>query len=280
MMDKHYVSAIFDDKTVSLTDEFKMRLSEITPFQVVYKDNSTSMSGNGGITPHEKNFDSGQIAFKFKLIAQDNYDYHLAVQDIKSMLNRRGIYYITHSKLPYIKYAVDKCDVSLNRISAERGDVTLVFNVFKGYGESMLTTAEIHKKPNAWAFGGNLITNNKLVYTHTKNEFTIENLSDDPLDPRSHVYLKIELKGTPIAGKDITLTNKTTGDKFIFYASKNTFKKTDKLVLEGVYARLNGNLAGIKTNHGLIGLTKGSNDFSLSGLTQSTVTFDFNFVYR
>lgn len=269
------VLAVFKDGEVSLVEKFKLRLIEIIPPTIVTNENTRTINGLDGVVPSSNTFAPMKIAFKLRLNAQDNFDYHLTIQSIKSFLNRRGVYYVKHDKLPYIQYATTSCDVSIARSSSFTGEVTLTFNVFKGCGESVLTTSQIHDEPGKWAIGGNLTTSDELKYKHSKNKFVISNLSDDVIDPLMRHSMKITFTGN--VSTQLTISNKTTENMFIY---KGSLAKNKELVIDGVFPMLGGTHVGSRTNHEIITLATGDNDFEVSGATDFTVAFDFNFLYR
>ena len=77
----------------------------------------------------------------------------------------------------------------------------------------------------------------------------------------------------------MTIFNKTTGDRFIYYPSLST-NLGQTLVLDGVIPKLNGVSCGINTNHGLINLVEGANEIEIQNITRVKSSWDFRFLYK
>lgn len=110
-------------------------------------------------------------------------------------------------------------------------------------------------------------------YTFAGNSFTVKNLGNVKLDPR-HMPVKITIKG--IFPNGFTLTNHSTGDVVSYTESLSA---GDTFTLDGVsYLKNNQHVTGA-TNKKIISIKKGDNQFSLTGGTVHSISFDIPFYY-
>ncbi|MBC1406107.1 phage tail family protein, partial [Listeria welshimeri] len=181
-------------------------------------------------------------------------------------------------KLPARKYAVNTCDIELTRKASNLADLTLTFNCFKGFSESLYTsTVPFEYSEEAWGIGLNLPEGDNLQYVFSDEAiFNIYNPSDMRINPRFHP-LSIALTCDSVTGQNVRIYNRTNGTLFEL---KKTIKKADVLLLDGVYPYLNDARCGIDTNHGLITLERGWNRVQIINATNTTIAFDFPFYYR
>src|SRR5690554_7861270 len=95
-----------------------------------------------------------------------------------------------------------------------------------------------------------------------------------PIYPRVH-DIKITFKG---ASDGLSITNTTTGDVFVHNGQTNA---NDTIELEGIRMLKNGESIFRDTNHRLITLETGYNDFVINGATEGEfeIIFEFRFYY-
>ena len=193
------------------------------------------------------------------------------------MLFKRTPYFINHSDMPGIKYAVYCEENAITDIAHKYGEFEITFVVFKGYSESLMTTDNFSLNSDYWQFGNGLVTDPNIKYVHTKRKFQIYNGSTDTVTPihRHQIITTMNIN----APNGFTLHNKTTGDKFTY---KKKIRNNDTVVLNGVYPFKNKKHCGIDTNHEYITLAEGYNDFEVlgDGVEVKEIKFTFNFVYR
>ena len=198
-------------------------------------------------------------------------------QKLRGMLFKRTPYFINHSDMPGIKYAVYCEENAITDIAHKYGEFEITFVVFKGYSESLMTTDNFSLNSDYWQFGNGLVTDPNIKYVHTKRKFQIYNGSTDTVTPihRHQIITTMNIN----APNGFTLHNKSTGDKFTY---KKKIRDTDTLVLNGVYPFKNKKHCGIDTNHEYITLAEGYNDFEVlgDGVEVKEIKFTFNFVYR
>jgi hypothetical protein len=112
----------------------------------------------------------------------------------------------------------------------------------------------------------------KTVYTaRDATEFTLYNAGDVTIDPRNSP-LVITYLG---ASDGLTIRNVTTGDEWTY---EGATVAGDVIQLDGVRSTKNSVSIFRDTNHRLITLEPGANDFELAGTDGSfEITFDFRF---
>ena len=94
----------------------------------------------------------------------------------------------------------------------------------------MATTLSSFSLEDDWQFSQGLVSED-YSYSHNTSHFTIFNAGSFEIDPRES-DLRITLEGE--SEGNVTIFNKTTGDRFIYYPSLST-NLGQTLVLDGVY---------------------------------------------
>jgi hypothetical protein len=117
-----------------------------------------------------------------------------------------------------------------------------------------------------------LMVTEKTIYTvRDATEFTLYNAGDVKVDPRQH-ELVIAYTG---ASTDLAIKNETTEEEWKY---TGTSASGDTIRLDGVRSTKNNLSIFRDTNHKLISLAPGKNEFSLSGTSGNfEITFDFRF---
>lgn len=110
-------------------------------------------------------------------------------------------------------------------------------------------------------------------FTFNQSYFTVKNHGNVDVNPR-HMPLKIALRGHFPNG--FTVTNHTTGESVTYNGSLTS---SDTFVLDGVYYLKNGAHVTSATNKKLITLQPKDNQFSISGGTVHSITFDYPFYF-
>ncbi|MBF2387850.1 phage tail family protein [Listeria welshimeri] len=236
--------------------------------------NSSEISGVDGVIPGNVSFSPFVFSVQCNLQALDIPDYHLAVKEIYEFIFQREKYYIWSDMMPGIRYAVYPKPFDFNRETDRIALLTLEFIVYKGYAESRGTTLDpLTFEANKWQIGMNIRNSENSAYIFNSNKFRLYNASSENINPLMHHELDIALT----AVGNLIIDNLTTGDSFQYNKS---LKKTDVLLLTGVYPYVNDVRCGKNTNHGVITLAKGWNEFEIKGVTNINVAFNFSFIYR
>lgn len=238
-------------------------------------NNNLKINGVDGEMPGAITYDPFSLVVKVGFDGVDIMDVDLLEEQLRALLNTRQRYYVVTSQMPTKKYAVDNPTITPEYLGTSSVKFEITFNVFKGYSESLYKTDQFSLMSDKWQFGNGLIPDESISYKHTRQKFKIFNGSSDTINPRFH-FLKIWIRAN--TDKSFKIVNKTTGDVFEF---KGTLKKNQSLVLDGVYPYLDLKRCGRITNHGVISLAPGFNDFEVWGsLSNFEIEFVFNYIYR
>ena len=269
---------IFDEKENQyITDIEGLRFLDYEEEGVDNRVNATEIQSVDGVLLSPSTFGPYNLKLRFFYRGADVTDYKLVKQKLRGMLFKRTPYFINHSDMPGIKYAVYCEENAITDIAHKYGEFEITFVVFKGYSESLMTTDNFSLNSDYWQFGNGLVTDPNIKYVHTKRKFQIYNGSTDTVTPihRHQLITTMNIN----APNGFTLHNKTTGDKFTY---KKKIRDTDTVVLNGVYPFKNKKHCGIDTNHEYITLAEGYNDFEVlgDGVEVKEIKFTFNFVYR
>ena len=269
---------IFDEKENQyITDIEGLRFLDYEEEGVENRVNATEIQSVDGVLLSPSTFGPFNLKLRFFYRGADITDYKLVKQKLRGMLFKRTPYFINHSDMPGIKYAVYCEENAITDIAHKYGEFEITFVVFKGYSESLMTTDNFSLNSDYWQFGNGLVTDPNIKYVHTKRKFQIYNGSTDTVTPihRHQLITTMNIN----APNGFTLHNKTTGDKFTY---KKKIRDTDTVVLNGVYPFKNKQHCGIDTNHEYITLAEGYNDFEVlgDGVEIKEIKFTFNFVYR
>ena len=105
--------------------------------------------------------------------------------------------------------------------------------------------------------------------------FTVYNAGNVTVEPESS-YLEI-IANTVVTPGGFTITNKTTGDEFVFNAELNGLS----LLLKGMDIRVSSIYNRFRdTNRRFISLAPGNNEFEVSGGTFDHIRFNFKYLYK
>lgn len=264
---------IADGQIFDLTELFDLRVVEFKRQSPQIINNYTTSQGADGGEDEGSAFDKFTYAITCKFITEDSVDYHLKVNELYRFIYRRESYFI-HIDREYGKmFEVHPLPVDIERIAEGRGNITLLFEVFRGYGRSFTTTlTPLTFESDIWQFAQGLELAD-YEYTHNSNRFNIFNASDSQIDPRVN-ELEIIIKGQ--SEGEINIHNRTNGDRFIYYPA---LRMIDTLILNKG-ARINGMKCGRDTNFGVIRLEEGINEFEIFNASMLEVSFDFPFIYK
>lgn len=278
-MDKKSVKLITSDKTVDLTDDNRFIYLDYVEEDVQQVNNSLEVKGSDGVLPSATSFGPFNLELKFIYSGVDFHDYHLFKSKLRETIYQRQPYYIWHSDMPGVKYAVLPDSTEIEDIYGRNGEVNITFQVYKGYSESYLSTDDMKlSNLNDWQFGnGYLAFDETDDFHHRTKKFRIYNGSSDAIDPTLRHTLNITVHAN--APKGFKIRSLTTGDVFEYTGS---LVYTDTFMLKGVYPVKNGSRVGAETNMSWLTLNKGFNYFVVEGegLSDFDITFSFNFIYR
>ncbi|AUC72712.1 TPA: phage tail family protein [Enterococcus faecium] len=277
MNEKTRVYLAFSDEIVELTNNSYLRLIDINIGMPVAKNEFVEFSGTNGKRLSNSSFDAFPITLSFDIRSREQSMFDLVLQktELRELFTREPEFYLIYSKEPGKKYRVVYDSIDDERKGAIYTRYTVNLGAIRGYSESIATTLTDFNLEEEWQFSQGLVAED-YKYTHQTSHFIIYNAGSFEIDPREH-YLRIALEGE--SEGNLTIFNKTTGDRFIYYPSLST-NLGQTLVLDGVYPKLNGVSCGIDTNHGLITLAEGVNEIEIQNITRVKSSWDFRFLYK
>lgn len=277
MNEKTRVYLEFSDEVVELTNNSYLRLIDINIGMPVAKNEFVEFSGTNGKRLSNSAFDAFPITLSFDIRSREQSMFDLVLQktELRELFTREPEFYLIYSKEPGKKYRVVYDSIDDERKGAIYTRYTVNLGAIRGYSESIATTLTDFNLEEEWQFSQGLVAED-YKYTHQTSHFIIYNAGSFEIDPREH-YLRIALEGE--SEGNLTIFNKTTGDRFIYYPSLST-NLGQTLVLDGVYPKLNGVSCGIDTNHGLITLAEGVNEIEIQNITRVKSSWDFRFLYK
>jgi hypothetical protein len=211
---------------------------------------------------------------KFLFQAADHVDYQLLRDDIFRLFNPKKDLYIIDLRQRGKRWKARNSSVfKPEYITASTGKFELEFLANEVYSESLGTTLDpLTFDAELWQIGQGLSDEDK-TYIQTATSFSIFNAGDITLDPRKQP-LVIKYKGT---SNNLQIKNKTTGETWSYTGATAS---ADTLEINGTRSLKNGASVFGDTNHQLITLAQGWNDFELTGTSGSfSISFDFRFYY-
>ncbi|HGD7085752.1 TPA: phage tail family protein [Enterococcus faecium] len=277
MNEKTRVYLAFSDEIFELTNNSYLRLIDINIGMPVAKNEFVEFSGTNGKRLSNSSFDAFPITLSFDIRSREQSMFDLVLQktELRELFTREPEFYLIYSKEPGKKYRVVYDSIDDERKGVIYTRYTVNLEAIKGYSESIATTLTDFNLEEEWQFSQGLVAED-YKYTHQTSHFIIYNAGSFEIDPREH-YLRIALEGE--SEGNVTIFNKTTGDRFIYYPSLST-NLGQTLVLDGVIPKLNGVSCGINTNHGLINLVEGVNEIEIQNITRVKSSWDFRFLYK
>lgn len=261
-----------------LTDLDGLSFLEYEEEGVETRVTSTEVQGVDGVLMSLNTFGPFNLILRFFHRGADVKDYRLMKQQLRGMLHRRTPFYVVHSDMPGIKYAVYCEENAITNIGHKYGTFEVTFTVYKGYSESLYETNQYDKTSDKWQFGNGLLVNDDIKYKHNTTSFKIFNGSSDTIAPFPHRH-KLIIKLNVNAPKGFKLINRTTGDVFEY---KKAITKNKQIIINGIYPTIDGKRVGIDTNHEWLTLAPGYNDIEIIGtdITEPITQFIFPFIYR
>ncbi|WZX99668.1 phage tail family protein [Bacillus sp. FSL W7-1360] len=236
--------------------------------------NYQTFEGVDGALDMGTTFGPRTLTATFLITARDDVDYVLLQREIWQLFFQREAYYITWSEMPGMRWLVHLKPFEYTRINLLDATITIEFNAFQGYAESVGTTQDAFTFDSAlWQTGQGLIGDD-FTYTFYTNKFSVYNAGGIPVDPREH-ELVIIIKGE--SEGQMRVVNHDTSDVFVY---EPAFNKADEIKIDGVYPKRNGIHSGRDTNHGLISLCPGWNKVEIQGVREVYARFLFRFLYQ
>ncbi|MBG3873697.1 phage tail family protein [Staphylococcus xylosus] len=270
------VTIFNDDFSTTLTDLKGLKFLDAKEEGVEVIPNTVETKGRDGIRIGRASFGTFKLVLRFFYRGTDTQDYKLFKHKLRGLLFRRDPFFIVHSDMPAIKYAVYCEENAITDIGTKFGEFEVTFVVIKGFSESLKDTLDVNFLSDNWQFESGLITDQDISYRHNRKGFKIWNGSNDTIDPLNHKLI-IRIKAD--APNGLSLVNHTTGDRFIYYG---TLKSSQTLTLNGTHPIIGNKRVGFESNLDWINLAEGMNNIAIEGnnITNVYTEFEFNFVYR
>ncbi|WP_052190967.1 distal tail protein Dit [Staphylococcus sp. ZWU0021] len=268
----------FNDKESYYLDEVipRIRFLDATEEDVETNVNSLEIKGTDGVMMGPSTFGPFKLILRFSYIGEDITDYKLVKTKLRNLLYQRNPYYVVHSDMPGKKYAVYCENNAIEDLTSKFGTFEITFQVYKGYSESLYKTDQYSLMSDKWQFESGVMPDADIKYKHTRQKFSIYNGSSDTINPRMRHQLQIWIRLKTNTG--FKLVNKTTGDVFEY---KGKLETNQSFLIDGAYPYIEKERCGRLTNHGLITLVPGYNDFEIWGtVSDFEIQFIFPFIYR
>ncbi len=240
-------------------------------YEVKYED----FEGANGSREVNASFRPFELVLTFDIFYKNEYDKELIITELHQIVFPGFQFYITHELSPGKRFKVNPSNFELTEEENDYSTIEVTFDVPSGCSESLSTTLSEFSLDDEWQFSQGLVSEN-YQYEFETSRILVFNAGDFTIDPREH-DLKIRIEGE--SDGNMTILNKTTGDRFIYYPSLST-NLGQTLVLDGVIPKLNGVSCGINTNHGLINLVEGVNEIEIQNITRVKSSWDFRFLYK
>ena len=254
----------------------KFKTFNISP--PVASNQSDTVRGRDGSIDQGTQYDPRTIEAEADFWAEDYYDYPLLRNEIFKLFQSKEAFYVTDTREPAKRWLV-KVDggYDVEQVTPWKGELGIEFiTVDQPFAESIGTSLNPRRfDEEIWQIGQGLVDEvQDTDYIHSTTSFQIYNSSDIIVDPRVH-EIKITFSGI---SNNLAITNATTGDVFTYSGSTS---EGDTIELDGIKMLKNGQSIFRDTNHGLITLAPGYNDFLISGANDGDfeITFEFRFYY-
>ena len=269
---------IWDDKeNFKLTDIYGLNFLDYELIESSVKTNEIDMPGIDGVMVGTNTLEPFDIVLNFFFDGADKHDLNLFAEKLRKKLRRRDPFYLRHSYLPGIKYAINSAEINHEKLNHSDAEITMTFHCYKGYSESFKETNEYSLYSDNWQFENNLLSDSNIKYKHNTTSFSIYNGSTDTINPLLRHKFKLLINID--APNGFKLENKTTGDVFEY---KKPINKNTQIMIQGVHPFIGNSRIGIDTNWKWITLDAGYNEIEITGknIGETSTQWIFPFIYR
>ena len=269
---------IWDDKeNFKLTDIYGLNFLDYELIESSVKTNEIDMPGIDGVMVGTNTLEPFDIVLNFFFDGADKHDLNLFAEKLRKKLRRRDPFYLRHSYLPGIKYAINSAEINYEKLNHSDAEITMTFHCYKGYSESFKETNEYSLYSDNWQFENNLLSDSNIKYKHNTTSFSIYNGSTDTINPLLRHKFKLLINID--APNGFKLENKTTGDVFEY---KKPIKINTQIMIQGVHPFIGNSRIGIDTNWKWITLDAGYNEIEITGknIGETSTQWIFPFIYR
>jgi phage-related protein len=255
---------LYEDKNIWVSS---FRISSPSPEHM-----TDSIEGRNGSIYFGTTIKERKITSSLMIEANNEQEFDLLRDEIFQLFNPLQKFYIIRDLQPGKRMEVSVLnEYNLNYLSLEDGEFDIEFIIHSAFVESVGSTLTAVNIDTLWQVSG--MEAKDLIYKQTSPTFKIYNDGNVLIDPRI-VPLIITFKG---ASNNLSIKNITTGDEWTFSGTSNP---DDSIILDGIRSTKNGLSIYRETNHKLITLIPGMNEFELTGATDPfEISFDFYFYY-
>src|SRR5699024_9175673 len=240
-----------------------------------------TIEGRSCIVDYGTNYVDRSVELSMWINSSDTTDYRLLRNELYALFDTGNAFYISETNVPsrVLKVAVDEPYIP-ERITHRHASVDVTCRTLDSvFWESIYTTMELHDSGySAIAEKYGLVDNvddEKVQYRFTESNFTVYNAGNVTIEPES-MYLHI-IANTVTTPGGFTITNKTTGDEFVF----NEEIDGQSILIRGMDIRVSSIYNRFRdTNRRFISLAPGDNEFEVSGGTFNHIRFDFRYLYK
>lgn len=268
------LTIIKQDGTRYNLQELGIRVVEFEPESLNVQNAIQDIEG-GGYFITNSGYGPRYINCELQIQGLDLIDYALFRAEVFALFTSWESFYVVDAKVPSRRWHVrSDGNFTLGRKN-KKGNYSLKWLCVNKYAESIATTNSVKEwDADVWAWDGTISWDEDLKSTFATNNFTVKNLGNAPIDPREN-ELEIVIKAT--ASSYLQISNTITGEVYRF---NGPLTVEDTLVLRGIQSFKNGVSAFKDTNHKILSLVPGSNDFQVTGGTVQSIAFNFRFLYK
>ncbi|PCO40023.1 phage tail domain-containing protein, partial [Enterococcus faecium] len=159
-----------------------------------------------------------ELVLTFDIFYKNKHDKELLLTEFYELIFVGYQYYISYDLSPGKRFKVNPTNFEITEEENDYSTIEITFSIPSGSAESSATTLTDFNLEEEWQFSQGLVAED-YKYTHQTSHFIIYNAGSFEIDPREH-YLRIALEGE--SEGNVTIFNKTTGDRFIYYPSLST----------------------------------------------------------
>lgn len=279
MMDTYNLAAYYDIDMQPI-DMKDISTTFLDPPSIPFLNNWDG--GMDGIPPIFKGSDIQQRPIPVVLHMSDNgyLDFQLLRSELYKKLSYNKPFYLVDLRQKGKRFKVVLSENFSPKWLSSGVQVNFI-TVDVPFAESIGTTQDIHQRgidaeDELWGYGMGLIAEDEsLIYTHSTNSFKIYNAGSASIHPFRQ-ELKITITDVIGSTDYLQLKNVTNGSTF---RVNEAVTSTQTILIDGPNITSNGLQFLRKTNKQFIELEPGWNEFTVTGATSATVSFDFPFYY-
>ncbi|WP_163070828.1 distal tail protein Dit [Priestia flexa] len=257
------------------TKDYGLECVKFRPQSVLHNHQSETIDGQDELLITNTTFGPRDLQASFLIEGDNHIDLELLISELHMLFATKEEITLIDSRQPGKQWKVVVNSVfDVDRVNPYTGTYDLSFLSPRAYCESLGTTLDPFTfDSDLWQIGMNLPADRELIYRHSTNRFEIYN-AGIPILPKNRFPLRILFKGT---STNLAIRNVTTDEIFTYNGSTAV---NDTILLDGIQHFKNSSNIFAYTNHKVISLMTGWNQFEITGTSGSfEIMFDFRFYY-